>query len=135
MESLFRWKVLLLELTCFLKEKTLPVPAGRGGGAGGAPEAARFRVRASQQLVHLLERQHEEPDPQSLWSPPQQRPRPTGVLRCIFSTTTKLYSHTLDSETRFMLYFYCPEAVLISPNFTKLRNVRAQFTLKVLIGS
>lgn len=55
-----------------------PPPAGRGRGAGGAPEDARLCVRPSQQLVHLLEGQHEEPDTQSLWAPPEQRPRPAG---------------------------------------------------------
>lgn len=53
--------------------------SGGGRGAGGASEAARLCVWAGQQLVHLTEGQHEEPDTQSLWKPSQQRPWPTGL--------------------------------------------------------
>lgn len=51
--------------------KTKSVQSGGGWGAGGASEAAWLRVWASQQLVYLPERQHEEPDPQSLRTSPQ----------------------------------------------------------------
>lgn len=73
------------------KPKNLSVQSGGGGGAGGAPEAARLGVRASQQLVHLPERQHEEPDPQSLRTPPQQRPRPTGARITLIALSGTLY--------------------------------------------
>lgn len=71
--------LLILVSGIFKNKIKICVQSGGGGGAGGASEAARLCVRAGKQLVHLPERQHEEPDPEPLRTPSQQRSRPTGV--------------------------------------------------------